>query len=81
MIGGAIQVMELTANIHLEEGSYWAQVSEMPGCFATGFTLDELISSLREEIQLYLAENESDLEKPVPPLQIRSAVLTDATPA
>lgn len=26
--------MELTARIHIEEGSYWADVPELPGCFA-----------------------------------------------
>jgi predicted RNase H-like HicB family nuclease len=32
--------MELTARIHIEDGSYWADVSELPGCFASGDTLD-----------------------------------------
>lgn len=38
----------LTSNIHIEEGSYWADVPELPGCFASGDTLDELFESLRE---------------------------------
>jgi Uncharacterized conserved protein len=50
--------MELTANIHLEDGSYWADVSELPGCFAAGDTLDELFGSLREGIRLYLDQPE-----------------------
>ncbi len=40
--------MELTARIHVENGSYWADVLELPGCFASGNTLDELFESLRE---------------------------------
>jgi hypothetical protein len=30
--------MELTARIQIEEGSYWADISELPGCFASGDT-------------------------------------------
>jgi len=48
--------MELTARIHLEDGSYWADVPELPGCFATGDTLDELFESLREGITLLLGD-------------------------
>jgi predicted RNase H-like HicB family nuclease len=38
--------MELTARIHFDERSYWADVHELPGCFASGDTLDELFESL-----------------------------------
>lgn len=48
--------MELTARIQIEEGSYWAGVSELPGCFASGETLDELLESLQEGIALCLAD-------------------------
>jgi len=68
--------VELRANIHLEEGSYWADIPELPGCFATGDTLDELFSSLKEGIELYLQEGErTQLDRP---LQVKSAVLSDA---
>jgi predicted RNase H-like HicB family nuclease len=33
---------------------YWAEVPELPGCFAIGDTLDELGESLREALALYL---------------------------
>jgi predicted RNase H-like HicB family nuclease len=26
--------MELSVNVHRESGSYWADVAELPGCFA-----------------------------------------------
>jgi predicted RNase H-like HicB family nuclease len=42
--------MELTARIHIEEGSSWADVPELPGCFASGDTLDELFESLQEAL-------------------------------
>jgi len=38
--------MELTARIHVEDGSYWAEVPGRPGCFASGDSLDELFESL-----------------------------------
>lgn len=70
--------MELTANIHLEDGSYWADVPKLPGCFASGETLDELFDSLREGVQLYMDESESDGDSRKQPLLVRSAVLSDA---
>lgn len=48
--------MELTARIHVEEGSYWADVPELPGCFASGDTLDDLFESLQAGVALYLAD-------------------------
>jgi len=47
--------MELTARIHAEDGSYWADVPELPGCFASGDTLGELFEALQEGVVLYLA--------------------------
>jgi predicted RNase H-like HicB family nuclease len=49
--------MHLTAKLHHEDGSYWAQVVELPGCFATGDTLDELTEALNETVRMYLAED------------------------
>ncbi len=68
--------MGLTVNIHLEDGSCWADVPELPGCFASGDTLDELFNSVREGIQLHIAEGD-DLRPQS--LQLRSAVLSDVT--
>lgn len=48
--------MELTASVHCEDGSYWADVPELPGCFAAGDTLDELFVSLQDGVALYLSE-------------------------
>ena len=46
--------MKLNARVHSEDGSYWAEVVELPGCFASGQTLDELTEALREAIRMYL---------------------------
>ena len=48
--------MELTVRVHEEDGSYWAEVLELPGCFASGDTLDELRASLDEAIRLHRDE-------------------------
>ncbi len=66
--------MELTARIHIEEGSYWADVPELPGCFASGDTLDELFDSLQEGVALYLADEKSGQGGP---LHVATATLTD----
>ena len=73
--------MELTAHVHREDGSYWADVPELPACFASGDTLDELFDSLREGIELYLAEDDSRRDAPSGPLHVKTAVLTDAASA
>lgn len=65
--------MELTTRIHIEEGSYWADVPELPGCFASGDTLDELFEVLQEGVALYLA----DEGRQNGPLHVATATLTD----
>jgi len=65
--------MEITARIHVEDGSYWADIPELPGCFASGSTLDELFDSLREGIALSLA----DEGERGSPLHVATATLTD----
>jgi len=48
---------EFTVRVQHEDGSYWAEVVELPGCFASGFTMDELIEGLSEAISLYLMDD------------------------
>ena len=49
--------MELTVRVHFEDGAYWAEVVELPGCFASGDTLDELKDALGEAIGMYLEDD------------------------
>jgi len=44
--------MEFQAIVHEEDGKYWAEVQELPGCFASGKDLDELTEALIEAIQM-----------------------------
>lgn len=51
------QPVEFHAIIHEEDGSYWAEVKELPGCFASGATLDELKDALVEAIGMVLEDS------------------------
>lgn len=48
--------MEIHVKLHAEEGTLWAQVEEVPGCFAAGDTLEELAESLNEALALCLKD-------------------------
>jgi predicted RNase H-like HicB family nuclease len=37
-----------------DESGFWAEVEELPGCFASGETLDELEGDVRDAIETYL---------------------------
>jgi predicted RNase H-like HicB family nuclease len=39
-----------------DDGSYWAEVKELPGCFASGFSIEELQEALLEAMQMCLPE-------------------------
>jgi len=45
---------EYRARVHEEDGTYWAEVDGLPGCFASGHDLDELRQALVEAITVYL---------------------------
>jgi predicted RNase H-like HicB family nuclease len=50
------------AVVHVEpEGGYWAEVSELLGCFTQADTLDELYRNLTEAIACHLGLTENDL--------------------
>jgi predicted RNase H-like HicB family nuclease len=51
--------MEYTATIHHEDGSYWAGIAELPGVFASGDTVDELLNGLKEAVGVCLGAGEA----------------------
>lgn len=53
MVDKGIQVV-WHVRVHSEDGSLWAEVLDLPGCFASGDTMDELVDALTEAIGLYL---------------------------
>jgi predicted RNase H-like HicB family nuclease len=38
-----------------DDGSFWAEVEELPGCFASGKTLDELEEDVKGAIEQHIA--------------------------
>ena len=53
---GSRNSIEYTARIHHEEGTYWAEVPQLPGLFASGDTVDELLEGLKEAVALSLGD-------------------------
>ncbi|HEY2439916.1 MAG TPA: type II toxin-antitoxin system HicB family antitoxin [Solirubrobacteraceae bacterium] len=53
--------MEVTVSVYSERGSLWSEVSELPGCFASGRTVEELRESLAEAVGLYLWDSPGEL--------------------
>jgi predicted RNase H-like HicB family nuclease len=45
----------LHVDLHYEDAAYWAEVRDLPGCFAFGETVAALFASVEEAVQLYLA--------------------------
>jgi len=39
---------------------YWGSAPELPGCFASGETLDELLEAMSEAIALYITAGDDD---------------------
>ena len=52
-----------------EEGGYWAEVPDLPGCATEADTLDELEANLKEAISLYLEDETADF-KPTSMMQV-----------
>jgi len=49
--------------VHYEDdGSLWAEVLELPGLFASGFSEAELEEALTEAIGLYLSDDDHTVE-------------------
>jgi predicted RNase H-like HicB family nuclease len=56
---------ELHVDVHHENGAYWAEVRELPGCFASGATVAELVEAIEEAVALYLAPPEGEASAPL----------------
>ena len=54
------EIRESRLIIHYEGGQIWAEVEELPGCFAAGRTMEELKEALEESISMYLAPSEAE---------------------
>ena len=53
--------MDVTVLVYeAEEGGYWAQVAEMPGCLSSGETLDELRTNIAEAMEAWLSDDDGE---------------------
>ena len=52
------------------EGNYSAYVPDLPGCVATGRSLDEVERSIREAVEFHLQGLRAD-NQPIPPASSR----------
>jgi predicted RNase H-like HicB family nuclease len=49
---------EVIVRVHEgDDGWLWSEVLDLPGCFASGRTLDELRDALEEAIALYVSDD------------------------
>jgi predicted RNase H-like HicB family nuclease len=46
---------EFTVRVHTDADGIWAEVLELPGCFAAGETMEELLESLADGVGAYLS--------------------------
>jgi len=53
-----------------EEGGYWAEVPELPGCVTEADTLDELKVMLKDAISVYLADETEPLRERTSLMQV-----------
>ncbi len=67
-------LVEIRAAIKRDsDGNYWAEVEQLPGCFASGESISELLEGLTEAVGLYLAGPGAE---PPPVAQFASVSMT-----
>ncbi len=79
--GGMVVANHLTYAIVIESGdeNYSAYVPDVPGCVATGVTVDETIATMREALRLHLAlSREYGEEIPLPRTQVATVEVDSA---
>ena len=57
------------AIFHKEDGGYWVEFPDLPGCFSEGDTVKEVLANAKESMELYLEPGEpfeSPLDFPEP---------------
>lgn len=51
--------IKVTVNVHAEDdGSLWAEVEELPGCFASARDRAQLLEAVREAVSLYIQDGD-----------------------
>ena len=47
-----------------DDGGYWAKVAELPGCYTSGESLEEIEANVKDAIGAYLEGIEASGEEP-----------------
>jgi predicted RNase H-like HicB family nuclease len=63
----AVEERSLHLEVHREDGFFWAQVTEWPGCLASGESLEELMEAVEEAISLSITAG----DQPLVPVRLR----------
>lgn len=51
--------IKVTVNVHAEDdGSFWAEVEEFPGCFASAADRAQLVEAVKEAVELYIQDGD-----------------------
>lgn len=72
-------VREFHLTVHFENDQIWAEVDDLPGCFAAGRNMEELQEALAEAIGFYLTEGQSPVS--VAEFRVEEANATTRVPA
>lgn len=72
-------VREFHLTVHFENDQIWAEVDDLPGCFAAGRNMTELQEALAEAIGFYLTEDQSPIS--VAEFRVEEANATTRVPA
>jgi predicted RNase H-like HicB family nuclease len=71
MADAEAHVRRFTLQIRDEhDGMLWAEVEELPGCFASGTDMDELLEAAAEAIGMYLGDAAGDVAVEAAPDQL-----------
>ncbi len=65
------------AIFHKEDGSYWVEFPDLPGCQTVGESIGEVMEEAQEALGLYLASLIEDEEEINPASDIKSIVAED----
>jgi predicted RNase H-like HicB family nuclease len=76
--------VELTVAVHAEREGFWAEVHQLPGCFAAARTLSELTEAVQEAVEMCVEDDPLLPDPPLrvePPLQVLGPNLVCVRPA
>lgn len=55
--------IRVTVNVHAEDdGSFWAEVEEFPGCFASARDRAQLVEAVKDAVDLYIQDGDVSRE-------------------